>query len=861
MNKLLRLLFIPLTFCIVSLSFGQDYFYKGKGPFDPKIPSPEKFLGYPIGEYHTRHDLVVAYLRKLAELSDRATISEYGRTHERRALVILTISDPTNIQNLPQLQKKQLEIADPKKKVSNFDNQPTFVNLGYNVHGNEPSGTESSMLTAYTLIASNSTEVKNILKNAVVFIDPTINPDGRDRHTHWANTRRGTPKVSDRYDMEHNESNPSGRTNHYWFDLNRDWFLAVHPESQGKLKWYHQWYPNVVTDFHEMGTNSTYFFEPMKPNGSKDPIMPKRNYTELNDLFAKQFAQDLDSIGSFYFSKEVFDGTYPGYGSSYPDLQGGLALLFEQASSRGHVQETTTGEITFAFTIRNQYTSSLATIKAAVANRVLLHQYLQDFFETALSKSAKNGVKAYVFGDEYDENRTKAFVDKLLRHQIEVYALDQDLSRNGQSFKAGKAYVVPTQQPQYRMIQSVFETYREYRDSVYYDASAWSLVNFYNMPYAELKTTPKQGKQAQMTTNQVAITTVKRSKYAYLIPWDDYFAPAVLYHLQNKGVIVKGAFKPFKAKIDGQDKDFGYGSLLIPVSLQKLSDTEVYNTLKAASEKFKVQAYAANTGFSIQGIDLGSRYFRTLEKPRAIMWVGNGVSAYEAGEVWHLLDTRVNMPITKAPLRIFNRVDLNRYNTMVMVSGNYRQLNKAQRDKIKNWVARGNTLITSRYASSWAVQQKLVKESLITAKKPNKKDKKATPVKRMPYVDAPEILGREEVGGAIFEVDLDITHPLGFGYRQRTLPVYRNSEVWLAPSKNQFSTVAKYTDKPHIDGFITQKNLDNFLKPSASLLVSPVGSGRVVMFADNPNFRGAWYGTNRLFFNALFLGQHIKVPR
>lgn len=865
MNQLLRLLFIPFTLCMVSLGFSQDYFYQGKGPFDPKIPSPEQFLGYAIGEYHTRHDLVVAYLRKLAELSDRATITEYGRTHELRPLVILAISDPSNIQNLAQIQKKQLEIANPSQKVTNFNDQPTLVNLGYNVHGNEPSGTEASMLTAYTLVASKQGEIKNLLKNAVVFIDPTLNPDGRARHTHWVNTRRGNPKVSDRYDIEHNESNPNGRTNHYWFDLNRDWFLAIHPESQSKLKWYHQWYPNVVTDFHEMGTNSTYFFEPMKPNGSKDPIMPKRNYTELNDLFAKQFANDLDSIGSFYFTKEVFDGTYPGYGSSYPDLQGGLALLFEQASSRGHLQETTTGEITFAFTIRNQYISSLATIKAAVANRVLLHRYLQDFFETALSKSARSSVKAYVFGDEHDENRTRAFVDKLIRHQIEVYPLDQDINRNAQNFKAGKAYVVPTQQPQYRMVQSVFETYREYRDSVYYDASAWSLINFYNLPYAELKTTPKKGKRVLMTTNQVAITPIQRSKYAYLISWDDYLAPAVLYHLQNKGVILKAAFKPFTAQVNGQKQQFGYGSLLIPVSLQRLSANEIYKILKEASQKFKVQAYAVGSGFSIQGIDLGSRYFRTLEKPRVLMWVGDGVSAYEAGEVWHLLDNRVHMPITKAPLRIFNRVDLNRYNTMVMVSGSYHQLNQTQRNKIQQWVARGNTLITSRYASQWVIQQKLVEESLIRPEKApknaRKKPQKKPSVKRMPYVDAPEILGRDEIGGAIFEVDLDITHPLGFGYHRRTLPVYRNSEVWLAPSKNQFSTVAKYTDEPHIDGFITKKNLEQFLKPSASLIVSPAGDGRVVMFADNPNFRGTWYGTNRLFINALFFGQHINIPR
>lgn len=861
MRKLFLLFFIPLLLGIVSSGIGQDYFYKGKGPFAANIPSPEKFLGYPIGENHTRHDLVVAYLRKLAELSDRATITEYGRTHEKRPLVILTISSPENIRNLSQLKKDHLEIVDTKKKITNFDKQPVFINLGYNVHGNEPSGTEASLLTAYTLVASNSTEVQNILKNAIIFVDPTINPDGRDRHTHWANTRLGSPKVSDRFDMEHNESWPSGRTNHYWFDLNRDWYLAVNPESQGKLNWYHQWYPNVVTDFHEMGTNSSYFFEPMKANGSKEPVMPERNYTELNDIFARQFANDLDSIGSFYFSKELFDGTYPGYGSSYPDLQGGLALLFEQASSRGHLQETTTGEISFAFTIRNQYTSSLATIKASVTNRVLLHKYLQEFFETALSKSGRGKVKGYIFGDEYDEGRTRAFVDKLLRHKIEVYTLDQNMSRNGKLFKKGKAYVVPTQQPQYRMVQSVFETYDEYQDSVYYDASAWSLVNFYNMPYAELNTAAGKGKQVTLDNNRVAIEPVKKSRYAYLIPWDDYFAPAVLYHLQHKGIIVKAAFKPFSAKVNEQTKDFAYGTLLIPISLQRKTMDEVHQILKEATKKYKVQAYAVASGFSVKGIDLGSLNFRALSKPKAIMWVGNGVSSYEAGEVWHLLDTRVHMPITKAPLRIFDRVKLDRYNTMVMVSGLYSSLGNVQQKKIRDWVAKGNTLITSRNATRWAIQRKLVNESLINLAKKTKKEKdRIRTVKRVSYVDAPETLGKNRVGGAIFQVDLDITHPLGFGYHQRKIPVYRNSEVWLAPSANRFSTVAKYTDDPHIDGFITPMNLEKYLKPSASLIVSPIRSGRVVMFADNPNFRGAWYGTNRLFLNALFLGNHIRVP-
>jgi len=297
---------------------------------------------------------------------------------------MLTITTPENLKNLDNLKQQHLAFTDPAKSVSNYDGVPVFINLAYNVHGNEPSSSEAALLAAYTFVASESPEIVKYLNNAIIMLDPTINPDGRDRHTQYANMYQGNPLVADPADAEHNEYWPRGRTNHYWFDLNRDWLLGINPESRGKLTWYHEWYPNVVTDFHEMGSQSSYFFEPVKVNASQDPIMPKENYEDLNNLFGEYFASALDSIGSFYFTKEVFDGTYPGYGSSYPDLQGGLGLLFEQASSRGHKQTTKFGEITFPFTIRNQYTSSITTVRAAVENKAMLRKYQQDFFKSAL---------------------------------------------------------------------------------------------------------------------------------------------------------------------------------------------------------------------------------------------------------------------------------------------------------------------------------------------------------------------------------------------------------------------------------------------------------------------------------------------
>ncbi len=409
---------------------------------------------------------------------------------------------------------------------------PVFINLAYNVHGNEPSSSEAALLTAYTFAASDNPEIRNYLRHAVLFIDPAINPDGRDRHTQWANSYLGDPAVSDPQDAEHNEYWPGGRTNHYWFDLNRDWLLAVNPESQGKLRWYHQWYPNVVTDFHEMGTQGTYFFEPMKINGSLNPIMPKENYGYLNELFGKYFSKALDSLGSLYFTREVFDGTYPGYGSSYPDLEGGLGLLFEQASSRGHVQKTAFGEITFPFTIRNQFTSGIATVKAAVENKDYLYRYQKDFFNSAIDRARKSKVKGYVFGDPYDKNRVKAFIDLLLRHRIKVY-------RAGEN-----EYEVPTDQPQYRMVQTMFETYDQYRDSVFYDASAWSVANFYNMKYRAAGNAPA-GEPLQSTEGLISLPDLQQSDYAYVADWDDYNAPAFLHAIQKAGLVASSAFKPF----------------------------------------------------------------------------------------------------------------------------------------------------------------------------------------------------------------------------------------------------------------------------------------------------------------------------
>jgi len=840
----MRLLVSFVCLFVTLQLFSQDYFYAKYAPFDKNIPTPKEYFGFEIGEFHARHDQIVSYFKKLAELSENASYVEYGKSYEQRPLGMLVVSQPTYLNNLENIRNQHLDIIE-KYDDTKAAEMPVIINMGYSVHGNEPSSTESSILLAYTLLASQHPDIQKYLKNAVIFIDPAINPDGRERHTHWANMYRASSLVADNNDTEHNEIWPRGRVNHYWFDLNRDWLLAINPESRSKLNWYHQWYPNVVGDFHEMGTNSSFFFEPMKTNGSKKPIMPAENYIDLNNLFGDYYIKAMDSIRSLYFTKEVFDGTYPGYGSSYGDLQGGLALLFEQASSRGHVQSTPYGDMTFAFTIRNQYVAGLATLQAAVDHKTKLRKYQNYFFKSALSNADTDKNKAYTFSHDVDQNRIKAFIDKLLIHKVKVYA-NKDKS----------GYVVPTKQPQYRMVQTFFETYNVYHDSVFYDASAWSLANFYNIKYQSEKVLPILGEEIRDISNIVKSAPVVRSDYAYIIDWSDINSAAVLYDLQSKGLVLATSFRPYSVKtMDAKTHKVNYGSLMLSVGKQKISPEEVYAAVKEVSQKYNVNIQALAGGYSVEGVDVGSRHVNALEKPNVLLLIGEGTSAYEAGEVWHHCDQRLHMPVTKIWLQRFKQADLHKYNTLVLVSGNYNSLDSNDVKKIYGWVAEGNTLIASGSAVPWAIKNKLVREKLVEAPK-----KEKSPTIRLPFDQAEEIMGKESLGGAIFKVQIDQSHPIGFGYTSPEIPVYKNNTIWLSPSENEYSTIAKYTSNPHLDGYISAANLNNFMKQSASSIVSQIGQGRAILFADNTLFRGSWYSTDRMFTNAIFFGKLVRVP-
>ena len=832
LKKIISALFLMLPFLLVQ---GQaNYFYPNKGNFDASIPTPEQFLGYAIGEQHTRHDRIVAYLKELDRLSDKVSFEIIGETFERRAQVVAIFSSPENHKNIEQIRLQHLS-----NQTNGTNNKvPLVIHLAYNVHGNEPSSSEAALLTAYYLTASQSEQTKEWLNNMIITLDPVINPDGRDRHTHWANMHKGTPPVADPNDREHNEIWPGGRFNHYWFDLNRDWFLGTFPETRNRINFFHKWRPYVQTDHHEMGTNSTFYFDPGKES-SNNPIVPDYLYKNIYPKFGEYFTKATNNIGSMYFTKEAFDKLYPGYGSSYINFYGGAGFLFEQGSSRGHVQETTTIPITFGFTIRNQFTASLATITASLAEKESLIEMRKQFYLTAKQQATNSIIKGYSFGDAKDFNRTKAFIDLLLLHKIDIYKVPNSTD-----------YFVPTAQDNYIMVKSIFENQITYKDSTFYDASTWSLIHAYGLPFTEVKSSMvlTEKVNAPLVLNN---TPIVKSNYAYLVSNTDYNIHQFIYALQSEGVFVQTATRTFSTNINGENKNFGYVSIIISVQQQKVDADELYTIISKASIAANIKVHTVSTGFSNSGIDLGSNYIKTLKKPEAAMIIGNGVAASEAGEIWHLLDQRLHMPITKIDILNFSRVRLERYNTLVMVSGAYNFLDKNSVDKIKAWVQNGNTLITIKSGADWAIKNGFTKFKLAVDS--------STTKGRLDYDKASDMEGAKALGGSIFSIDLDTTHPIGYGFSKRKVSVYKNNSTFFQNSTSAYNTIAQYTNTPLVGGYLHPNSL-KMIKNSPSILVGTEGSGRVILFADEPNFRGTWYGTNKLFLNALFLGSIMAAP-
>ena len=828
------------------------------------IPTPEEVTGVRVGERHWYHYEIVNYLDALAEASPRmVALGEHARSYGGRPLVSYALSTPENLACLDEIKRARSAIIDPEADVD-LTTQPAVLHMMYSIHGNEPSGANATPLVAYYLNAALDDALLAQLEDVVIVFNPMLNPDGLDRFAYWSNAHRGVNPSFDSNDREHVQSVPNGRTNYYWFDLNRDWLPHQHPESRGRLALFHEWKPNVQLDFHEQGSNSNFFFMPGKPERT-NPLTPKINQL-LTAKIGEYHAAAFDAEGVRYFTEEGYDDFFMGKGSTYPDLFGTVGILFEQPSSRGAGQSTLNGTLTFPFSISNQFRASLSSVKATADLKDELLDYQRNFYT-----KQKRSRGHYLASAEGDSTRLQEFVRILKGHQIEVETLVNDVTAEGQLFKAGQAIAISLDQPQATYLETLWRAQLEFEENVFYDVSTWTLPWAFNLSHT--REPVRNAKTKALAPSEAGeASALARSPIGYLVDWRDANSPALLYDLLEAGANVRVAKAPFTALTTNEGAvNFGYGTLFVAPELQESIPEAALSLLNEAVSR-GLRIYPAASSYTPEGIDLGSRDFDVLSLPNVVLVTGPGTSAYGTGEIWHLLDTRVDMPITMVDSHNLKRLELDRYTHVIMTTPLRAPGATAQLDAfVKNggvlWLQGASTV-------AWAADEGLTEATWRetpaqrqAAELKRARNNKASPEiqgallpERKPFSTASDEYAFTLVRGAILQGDLDTSHPLGYGYTSSELAVFRTTNRFMNPSSNAYSSPVVYTDSPLLSGYMSDENR-TLVANSAGLVVDERGQGAVVLSLDSPTFRAFWWGTQRLLVNGIFFGDLLEEPR
>ncbi|MFK7750417.1 MAG: M14 metallopeptidase family protein [Kordia sp.] len=812
-----RHFFTLLSFLIISTTV-----------FSQNIQSPDEFLGYELGTRFTNHFRVVDYYQYLAKASNMIQLEEYGRTNEQRLLQVAYVSTAENLGNLESIRKNHLANAGIENSSASADK--AIVWLSYNVHGNESSSTEASMKTIYELITSK----KAWLQNTVVVIDPCINPDGRDRYVNWYNQVASVPYNSNQKATEHNEPWRRGRSNHYLFDLNRDWAWATQVETRQRLKVYNKWLPHIHVDFHEQGINEPYYFAPAAEPFHEVITDWQRDF---QIQIGKNHAGYFDKEGWLYFTRERFDLFYPSYGDTYPTFNGAIGMTYEQA---GHgraglaIMNDEGDLLTLKDRIAHHHTTGLSTVEISSKNADKLNTEFKKFF------SEKNFTyKSYVM--EGNQDRINKLTELLDRHEIKygftnttVKGFDYE-SGSQKSKTVSNALVVSTNQPKAKMVKVLFEPNAKLSDSVTYDITAWSI------PYAYgLKTTASKSLvNSNVEQKENLITFQNSNAPAYVARWNSVKDAAYLSKLLQNGIRVRFSEKGFTSN----GETFERGALIITKSDNKNTD-QFYRTIVDLAKKHQISLTSLASGFSDSGIDLGSPDVKEIKMPKVAVMFGKGTESLGFGELWYFFEQELNFPVTNVNAANFSSNTLNSFNVLVLPDGNYDELfDKKQLQTLKNWVSRGGKVI----AMKAALQTFEGKDGFGLSKK---KQEKEDSDEIISYAKSERIGISNYITGAIFKTKVDTTHPLAFGYDDSYFTLKLGSAAY-SYLKDGY-TVAYLEDNKVISGFAGHKAIKN-IKNTLIFGEHRIGNGSMIYMVDNPMFRAFWENGKLFFANAIFM--------
>lgn len=821
-----RICLLLLAILITTASYAQ-------------LQSPTEFFGYAPGEKFTlSHDLV-DYYQHVADNSAMVTYQKYGETNEGRDLTYAIVTSPQNHARLEQIRTANLQNAGIAS--GNGVSDAAIVWLSYNVHGNEASSSEAGANTLYKLI----TEKQNWLANTVVIIDPLVNPDGRDRYVNWFKQTRSdfdgfvdTDYDVDPQAMEHNEPWPGGRPNHYLFDLNRDWAWATQVESKQRIAIYNQWMPHIHVDFHEQGINEPYYFAPAAEPFHEVITDYQR---DLQTRIGRNHGRYFDQEGWLYFTSERFDLLYPSYGDTYPTFMGAIGMTYEQAGHGRAGLGITTEEgdvLTLVDRVAHHTTTGLSTVEVASKNAAEINREFGKFFGNAPGK-----YKGYVMNG--NPEKVAALAKLLDTHEIQ-YSYGTGTA-SGYNFGTGKNgsltqqnntsnLIVSGNQPKARMVQALLEPRAFISDSLTYDITAWSLPYAYGLNTVATTSAPAAGN----ATATAAKTTNVNNPFAIAIPWDSHQDAKVLAGLLNAGLKVRYNEVPFKMN----GTQYERGTLLV-LKRDNINMSAWDKTVSKLVAEHGVGMSTINGGMTSPGGDLGSPNIKLIQKPRVALLGGSPTSSLSYGEVWHYFEKDLKYPLTRIAMDDLDGTNMNPYTVLVMPEGYYGSALAKHKDKLKEWVQNGGTLIAlGSAARSLAGDEfglQVQRTETVT------ESDSSTP---RTYAEGERDYISNLITGAIFKAQVDNTHPLGYGYGDTYFTLKKDATAYQYLSGG--NTVAYIQENTPYSGF-AGKNTTAALENSMLFGEQPVGQGSIVYLTDNVLFRNFWENGKLFFDNAVFM--------
>ncbi len=851
-----------------------------------ETPSYHDVLGYQPGQRISSHAQIRQYFDALAAAHpDQVQLFPYANSWEGRELFYAVIGNPDNIASLDSVKTNIQQLADPRVTSAAQANDlitqlPATVWLSYAVHGNEISSSDAAMFTAYHLLAAdNNAMVDGILANTLVFIDPLQNPDGRDRFVNGFRQARGLLADTSRFAVEHDEAWPSGRVNHYLFDLNRDWLALTQPETQGRVAAIQQWYPLAFVDAHEMGSDATYFFAP-----EAIPYNPHLAQDQRDNLvlFGRNNAKWFDQYGFDYFTRDVFDAFYPGYGASWPSYYGGIAMTYEQASPRGLVVRRSDGSLlTYRDAVRHHFVSSISTAETVSNNRQKL---LQDFYayrSSAIAEGSSGNLRSFIIPAQADQGGANHLGRLMTQHGAEVWRSSNGFSACGNDYPAG-SMVLPLAQPAKRLLRTMLDKQVDIDPSYIneqqrrldkglnhqiYDVTAWSLPLMFNIQVDECRQTVATGNMQRLgTESDFAIRQPAAAQLAYVIPGADRRIAAALSSMFRAGVNMKSSHQPFTHA----GRAYPSGSLIIP--LNGNPDNLHQMMLDLQTELDGIEIVAFDHSWITDGPSFGSFQTASLIAPKVALAWDAPTDVYSPGAAKFIIEAQFGYPVTSIRVDNLARAQLDDFDVLILPDssrffGGYAAgFNDSALSAIKGWIERGGVLVTLADATSWAADKDV---DLLAIRRENQvRDEDAEEATDLSANSLPgrvieqdsqyqQILFPESQPplnnpGVLVKAVVDPDHWLSAGVAPELNVLVRGQRIFSPMPQNTGTNVARFTNADELlqSGYLWPDILPQ-LAYKPFVVVQSRGRGMVIGFTEDPTVRAYLNGLNAIFMNAV----------